>query len=136
VESEALKPGLSAEALEDRSGLGQEWLGPMRVLVLCEPVGVFEELAARPEGNSELAQHPGGRVDIANGAPSGRDATDELVLAWSDGRRGLNHEQALVQYSRTRGRTWSAAVNAAESGDRPDFPAVAISPNGTDVYLT
>ena len=75
-------------------------------------------------------------VDIANGAPSGRDATDELVLAWSDGRRGLNHEQALVQYSQTRGRTWSAAVNAAQSGDRPDFPAVAISPNGTDVYLT
>jgi hypothetical protein len=75
-------------------------------------------------------------VDVANGAPSGRDATDELVLAWSDGRRGLNHEQALVKYSRTRGRTWSAPVDAAQSGDRPDFPAVAISPNGTDVYLT
>jgi hypothetical protein len=75
-------------------------------------------------------------VDVANGAPSGRDATDELVLAWSDGRRGLNHEQALVQTSTTRGRTWSAPVNTAQSGDRPDFPAVAISPNGTDVYLT
>ncbi len=75
-------------------------------------------------------------VDVANGAPSGRDATDELVLAWSDGRRGLNHEQALVKYSRTRGRTWSAPVDAAQSGDRPDFPAVAISPDGTDVYLT
>jgi hypothetical protein len=75
-------------------------------------------------------------VDVANGAPSGRDATDELVLAWSDGRRGLNREQALVQTSTTRGRTWSAPVNAAQSGDRPDFTAVAISPNGTDVYLT
>jgi hypothetical protein len=79
---------------------------------------------------------PSPSVDVANGAPSGRDATDELVLAWSDGRRGLNHEQALVQASTTRGRTWSAPVDAAQSGDRPDFPAVAISPNGTDVYLT
>jgi hypothetical protein len=75
-------------------------------------------------------------VDIANGAPSGTDATDRIVLAWPDARNGLNHEQALVQFSDDQGQTWSAPVNGAELGDRPDFPAVAISPNGTDVYLT
>ncbi len=75
-------------------------------------------------------------VDIANGAPSGRDATDQIVMTWSDGRRGLNQEQALVTSSRDRGQHWSAAVVAQQAGDRPDFPAVAISPNGTDVYLT
>ena len=52
---------------------------------------------------------------------------------WPDG--ALNHEQALVQTSADRGLTWSAPVNAAAAGDRPDNPAVAISPNGTDVYL-
>ena len=55
------------------------------------------------------------------------------MLTWPDG--ALNHEQALVQTSADRGLTWSAPVNAAQAGDRPDNPAVAISPTGTDVYL-
>ncbi len=72
-------------------------------------------------------------LGIANGAPTGADATNTIVLAWPDG--ALNHEQALVQTSADRGLTWSAPVNAAQAGDRPDNPAVAISPNGTDLYL-
>jgi hypothetical protein len=75
-------------------------------------------------------------ADIANGAPTGADATDEIVLTWADARNGLNNEQALVQYSTDHGNTWSAPVNAAPGSDRPDFPAIAISPNGMDVYLT
>jgi hypothetical protein len=73
-------------------------------------------------------------VDIANGAPSGAGATDRIVMIWSDGN--LNEEQALVQYSTDGGKNWSTPVNAAEAGDRPDFPAIAISPNGVDVYVT
>ena len=75
-------------------------------------------------------------VDIANGAPSGRDATNQVVMSWSDGRRGLNQEQVLVQSSRDGGDHWSQRVSAQADGDRPNFPAIAISPNGTDVYLT
>ena len=74
-------------------------------------------------------------VDIANGAPTGRRATDEIVLGWADGRSGVNHEQALLRFSRTGGATWSAPVNAATSTDRPNFPAVAIAPNGQHTYL-
>ena len=55
------------------------------------------------------------------------------MLTWPDG--AVNHEQALVQTSVDSGLTWSTPVNAAEAGDRPDNPAVAISPNGTDLYL-
>jgi hypothetical protein len=80
-------------------------------------------------------------VDIANGAPTGADATNEIVLAWpngptpSDTSPGPN-EQALLQFSSNRGESWSPPLNAAAPSDRPDFPAVAISPDGTDVYLT
>ena len=74
-------------------------------------------------------------VDIANGAPTGADATDQIVLTWCDARAGLNNEQALLQWSLNKGVSWSAPVNAAAAGDRPDFPAVAIAPDGTDIYL-
>jgi hypothetical protein len=75
-------------------------------------------------------------ASVANGAPSGRDATDEIVLTWPDGRLGLNHEQALVSFSKSRGNRWSLPVSASKRGDRPDFPAVAISPDGSDLYIT
>ena len=74
-------------------------------------------------------------LGIANGAPNGADATDTIVLSWPDAVNGLNHEQALVQTSKDGGASWSTAVNAAEAADRADNPAVAISPNGTDLYL-
>jgi hypothetical protein len=56
-------------------------------------------------------------LSIANGVPTGADATNMLVLTWPDG--ALNHEQALVQTSADGGLTWSAPVNAAQAGDRP-----------------
>jgi hypothetical protein len=74
-------------------------------------------------------------LSIANGAPTGTGATNTLVLAWPDARLGLNHEQALVQTSTSGGATWSAPSNATEGSDRPDNPAIAVSPTGGDVYL-
>jgi hypothetical protein len=72
---------------------------------------------------------------VANGAPNGRGASDEIVLGWSDGRRGLNDERALIQHSTTRGASWSKPIDAAPLHDRPDLPAVAISPDGQQIYL-
>ncbi len=83
-------------------------------------------------------------VDIANGAPDGTDATDTIVVTWCDASQGLNSEQALVTLSIDGGATWSTPVNAADTSvlpgirdqpDRPDFPSVAISPDGSDLYL-
>lgn len=76
------------------------------------------------------------QVDVANGAPTGNDATNQLVMSWSDARKGLNKEEALVQTSRSSGDTWTGAVAVQQPGDRPDFPAIAISPDGRAVYLT
>lgn len=74
-------------------------------------------------------------LDIANGAPTGAGATDTIFLAWSDARAGLNREEALVTYSMDGGKAWSSPVNAAAAGDRPDFTAIAVSPDGQDAYV-
>ncbi|HEY2006207.1 MAG TPA: sialidase family protein [Solirubrobacteraceae bacterium] len=74
-------------------------------------------------------------VDIANGAPTGVGAPNTIALSWDDARLGLNHEQALVALSGDGGNTWTTPVNAAESTDRPDFPAVAVAPNGSRLYV-
>jgi hypothetical protein len=37
--------------------------------------------------------------------------------------------------STNQGVSWSTPVNAAEGGDRPDSPAVAISPTGSNLDL-
>jgi hypothetical protein len=72
-------------------------------------------------------------LSIANGAPTGAGATNTVVLTWPNG--ALNREQALVQVSTNGGGSWSTPVNAAQAGDRPDNPAIAISPTGRDLYL-
>jgi hypothetical protein len=80
-------------------------------------------------------------VDIANGAPDGAGATDQILLAWSNGptpsdtNSGPN-EQVRVMWSRNGGDTWTSAGVASPATDRPDFPAIAISPDGSDAYLT
>jgi len=52
------------------------------------------------------------------------------------GTRGpLNGERAFIRYSTDRGNTFREASAASPAGDRPDFPAIAISPDGKDLYL-
>lgn len=78
----------------------------------------------------------GPTADIANGAPTGENAPDIILLGYADGSLGLNNERARVQFSTDGGETFSAPVDLTEPGDRPDFPWVAISPDGEDVYIT
>jgi hypothetical protein len=115
---------------------GQRFERPRAVATVTE-VGQFDPVQGRFtfDGVAGARTDSFPSVDLANGAPSGAGAPDTIVLAWADARNGLNHEQALVQRSTNRGETWSAPVNGAEASDRPDFPAVAISPDGGDVYL-
>lgn len=74
-------------------------------------------------------------VDIANGAPTGSVATDEIVRTWVDGRNGVNSVPVFVSYSIDAGNTWSPPAAAESAGDRGYYSAIAISPKGTDAYL-
>jgi hypothetical protein len=73
-------------------------------------------------------------VDVANGAPTGAGATNVIAITWADATAGLNKERALVSLSGDGGNTWTTPVNAAASGDRPDFPAIALAPDGSEIY--
>ena len=119
---------------------GSHFVGPT-IVAAAVPPGVldpalgFAYLDGISGATADLAAAPS--VDIANGAPSGFDATNQIVLSWADGRAGLNHEQALLTSSRDSGQTWSSPeIVHLPRGDRPIYTAPAVSPNGTDAYLT
>jgi hypothetical protein len=82
---------------------------------------------------NDLAAAPS--VSIANGAPSGAGATDEMVLTWVDARDGANHEHVFVRFSTNKGATWSAPRAVEVAGDRGYYSAPALSPDGKDLYL-
>jgi hypothetical protein len=138
---------------------GVSWERP-RVTTTVDPVGLFDPNTGRFSfdgvGGARTDSFPS--VDIANGAPYGTTTgtpagaggcaaantcpSNEIVMTWSDGPTPSNttpgpNETAPVKYSLDRGEHFSTlTTNAAEATDRPDFPAVAISPNGRAVYIT
>jgi hypothetical protein len=119
---------------------GAHFTGPALLSTAVNP-GVFDPVIGRPVmdgvagARNDLAFAPS--VDIANGAPTGADATNRIVLTWADGRAGLNNEQLMLMTSTNGGASFTGptAVPLA-AGDRPYYTAPAISPNGTDVYIT
>ena len=67
-------------------------------------------------------------VDIANGAPTGADATNEIVDTWVDGKFGLNNESTMLVLFDERRETWSTPTPISQPGDSPAYTAPAISP--------
>jgi hypothetical protein len=122
-----------------KSADGGAHFGRLQLVAAAVSPGVFDAALGRPVMDGiagarvDLAAGPS--VDIANGAPTGTDATDQIVLTWADGQDGLNHEHLLFTTSRDGGATWATPRAIEATGDRPVYTAPAISPNGTDVYV-
>jgi hypothetical protein len=55
---------------------------------------------------------------------------------WPHARAGVNHEQAFLEDSTDGGRAFSAPVAISQAGDRANQPAIAITPDGTQAWLT
>jgi hypothetical protein len=74
-------------------------------------------------------------VDIANGAPTGTGATNEIVDAWSDSGSDVNANTTQLAWSLDGGNNWSGPATVSLIGDRPLYSAPAISPTGDRVYV-
>ena len=113
---------------------GGRTFGKSRVVAQVTDVGTFDEVRSFSfDGIAGARTSSFPSLSIANGAPSGNNAPNTIALGWSDG--DLNDEHALVQLSDSGGQTWSGPTEAEQSGDRPDFAFLGISPNGQDLYL-
>jgi len=118
---------------------GATWGRPVDFMQMNDACFFVDPVAGRcnmegPAGaRTDLMAMPS--IDIANGAPTGAGATNEIVDVWSDGRLGQNHEAALLSFSTDGGQTWSAPVTVSAPGDRALYSAPAIAPDGSRVYV-
>jgi hypothetical protein len=118
---------------------GKSWTQAITVQQVVDPCFFIDPVIGRcvedgiAGARNDLAASPS--VDIANGAPTGTDATNEIVDAWADGADGLNNEHVLTSHSTDGGNTWSAPTAVESAGDRGYYAAPALSPNGTDLYV-
>ncbi len=105
--------------------------GPVNQPGVIDPVLGRQTIDGIARARSDLAPAPS--VDIANGAPTGGDATDRIVMSYVSGPLATPH--VYFTESANRGGTWSTPMAIESAGDRGYYTAPAISPNGTDVYV-
>ena len=116
---------------------GSTWSRPRPVAGPVTQPGVIDPVQGRPTidgvagARSDLAPAPS--VDIANGAPTGTDATDRIVMSYVSG--SLEHPAVTFTESTDGGQHWADPRSIGAAGDRGLFAAPAISPNGLDVYV-
>src|SRR5712691_8744406 len=132
-------PGFGSHILIQSFDGGQTWTRPSTLFTAVDLCNAFDPVQGRcvedgvAGARDDLAPEP--NVDIANGAPTGADATNEIVDTWVDGRAGLNHEHIFLSYSTNGGATWIGPTSIEQPGDRGYYTAPGISPNGTDLYV-
>jgi hypothetical protein len=118
---------------------GKSWSKSASVQQVVDPCYFIDPVIGRcvedgiAGARNDLAASP--NIDIANGAPTGTDATNEIVDVWADGRPALNAESVRLSYSTDGGQTWSSQATIQTAGDRGYYAAPALSPNGTDLYV-
>ncbi len=119
---------------------GLSWSRPVAIGTVTDPcVAIqFDGTSGRcvsdgmAGARNDLSASPS--VSIANGAPTGAGATNELALTWA----GFDANENIHVYVRTStdaGAHWSTPVAVETAGDRGYYSAPAFSPDGKDLYL-
>src|SRR5438874_6277292 len=125
------------ELMSKSTNGGANWSRPVAVAGPVTQPGVIDPNLGRPVidglagARSDLAPAPS--VDIANGAPTGGDATDRSVMTYVSGTLAAPH--VYFTESTNHGASWSTARPIESASDRGYYTAPSISPNGTDVYV-
>jgi hypothetical protein len=116
---------------------GRSWSKPQPVVGPVTQPGIADPNTGRPSidglagARSDLAPAPS--VDIANGAPTGSDATNRIVMSYVSGE--ITKPHVYFAESTDRGVTWSAQRAIEGPSDRGYYAAPAISPDGKNVYV-
>jgi len=119
---------------------GQSWTRPQLIQTITDPCYALQFDGAIDRcvqdgiagARNDLAASPS--ISIANGAPTGAGATDEIVLNWT-GFNGGTSEHVFVRTTTNGGDSWSPRVAVERAGDRGMYTAPAFSPDGGDIYL-
>ena len=99
---------------------GGTWSAPRPVAGPVTQPGIFDPVLGRPTidgiagARSDLA--PGPSVDIANGAPTGADATNRIVLTYVSGNIAAPH--VYFTESTNGAATWTTPRAIESTGDR------------------
>ena len=132
------QPGVGKEIVVKSFDGGKNWTRPIRLFDVTDQCWEFDPVQGRCVSDGLAGARndlgPAPSVDIANGAPTGADATDQIVMTNIDGVDGLNNEHVVVRTS-FNGTSWSDAINVETAGDRGFYSAPAFSPDGTDLYI-
>jgi hypothetical protein len=132
-------PGIGTHAMVKSYDGGHTWTRPQDILSMNDACYNVDPVTGRcvEDGiaGARMGFSAGPSIDIANGAPTGTDATDEIVDTWSDGSLGLNNEKVMLSYSTNGGDSWSSPTAISSAGDRGLFAAAGISPNGQQLYI-
>ena len=131
------KQGAAFEALSVSTDGGASWSNPTPVVGPVTQPGITDPNTGRPSidglagARSDLAPAPS--VDIANGAPTGADATNRIVMSYVSGDIAKPH--VFFAESTDLGATWSTPRAIEGTSDHGFYTAPAISPDGRSVYV-
>jgi hypothetical protein len=134
-------PGVGKHVLVKSFNGGHTWTPPKQ---LFDAVDACFAVQFDGAGFRCVMDGVGGARDDLAASPSldiASESTDFLYETWADGRSGSagppvnNQTQLRFAYSTDHGSSWTQSIVPITAGDRPYYAAVAVSPDGTDLYL-